>query len=340
MKFHPLVLISVIFPTLALADRVGFILPLTGPLATYGTAVQNGLALSVEDGAPNQFRFEDSQADPKPALNAFNKLVNIDKVEIVYIWGASDSRAIAPLVDNAKALTFYNSSDPDVNAVSPKFGIRFRNDGLAYSTKTAQYLRDQRFKNIALVKAEVPYFSALETSLRKEISSEQKLKDPILFSAIDTDFGSTIARLKREQPDAIAVFLFPAQIAPFYRQLRNLNFVIPTIGTDVYADSELIKQAKGTMSGAVFADDLIKDEFVSKYLKRFGTTTQLSHAANAYEFGQLLTRSMAKGPLSAHSLRDLFDEIGHVSGRAVEYTAKRVNGLRLIETPVVMKKIE
>jgi ABC-type branched-subunit amino acid transport system substrate-binding protein len=55
--------------------NVGVILPLTGELSSYGIEAKKGLELGIEklENKVNLI-FEDSKADPKTAVNSFNKL--------------------------------------------------------------------------------------------------------------------------------------------------------------------------------------------------------------------------------------------------------------------------
>jgi branched-chain amino acid transport system substrate-binding protein len=67
--------------------KIGAILPLTGDNASYGIALKKGMDLAIDEinekrinGKKLDVVFEDSQSDPQKAVNAFNKLVNADKV--------------------------------------------------------------------------------------------------------------------------------------------------------------------------------------------------------------------------------------------------------------------
>jgi len=90
--------------------KIGSILPLTGDLAVYGKSLQNGMNLALEEYElrnPNEVAFqiiyEDSKADPKLAVSAFEKLVSIDKCNLV-LGGFSSSEvlSIAPIAEKNK----------------------------------------------------------------------------------------------------------------------------------------------------------------------------------------------------------------------------------------------
>ena len=71
--------------------KIGSIGPLTGPAATYGQSVKNAVQLVEKQvnekggikGKKVQFIFEDDQADQNAAINAFNKLVDNEKVNAI-----------------------------------------------------------------------------------------------------------------------------------------------------------------------------------------------------------------------------------------------------------------
>jgi ABC-type branched-subunit amino acid transport system substrate-binding protein len=73
------------------AFRVGAIVPLTGPLADYGVAVQSGFEFAKRDH-PEKFGnieivLQDSKYDGMTALNAFNTLSARGDVDLYYVRG-------------------------------------------------------------------------------------------------------------------------------------------------------------------------------------------------------------------------------------------------------------
>lgn len=64
------------------AITIGAILPLTGNAASYGTSLKRGLDIAFNESDVRLY-YEDSKGDPKTAVNAVNKLINVDKVELL-----------------------------------------------------------------------------------------------------------------------------------------------------------------------------------------------------------------------------------------------------------------
>jgi ABC-type branched-subunit amino acid transport system substrate-binding protein len=66
-------------------------LPKGGALTEYGKAVKNGMILAQET-KPEVFKqirfiFEDDQYLPKNTLSAVNKLIDIDHINLLFLWG-------------------------------------------------------------------------------------------------------------------------------------------------------------------------------------------------------------------------------------------------------------
>ena len=64
------------------AVSIGAILPLTGDAAWYGNSLKKGLDVAL-DGYDVKLIYEDSKGEPKTAVSAVNKLVDVDRVEIL-----------------------------------------------------------------------------------------------------------------------------------------------------------------------------------------------------------------------------------------------------------------
>ena len=139
---------------------VGLILPLTGPLAEYGHAFQNGVRLAERESSDISkncsFLVEDSKYDSKTAVAAFQKLISTDGVPVIYNWGGPTSDALAPLADRKDVALFVWSADPKV-AEGRRQVIRFSNSGADYGGVLAQFLVRKGYQRVVIVKSENQY---------------------------------------------------------------------------------------------------------------------------------------------------------------------------------------
>jgi len=82
--------------------KIGAILPLTGDLAFLGEEIKKGIDLAVSEykdkGIDINVIYEDDQSlSQVVAVNAANKLLNIDKIDVGLTMLVEESRSIAPI---------------------------------------------------------------------------------------------------------------------------------------------------------------------------------------------------------------------------------------------------
>lgn len=107
--------------------KIGVLLPLSGELAPYGRAAQNGIELAKKE-QPNllssvDFVVEDFGYDNKLAVAAYHKLIALDKVSTIYIWGYGPSQALVPVAEQDKFPLIACSAEPTVSQ-NKKYVIR------------------------------------------------------------------------------------------------------------------------------------------------------------------------------------------------------------------------
>lgn len=85
--------------------RIGVILPLTGNAASYGKALKGGFDLAISDEKDIELVYEDSQGDPKVAVAGVNKLLFVNKVDMVVgDMFSNTTLAIAPIISKQNKL--------------------------------------------------------------------------------------------------------------------------------------------------------------------------------------------------------------------------------------------
>ena len=99
--------------------KVGMVGPLSGGAATYGQSVRNGVEIAVNEvnenneieGVVLELLAEDSEGDWSKAANAFSKLADQDKVNVI-VGGvlSSESEAGGPIIMSAQIPTISPSS--------------------------------------------------------------------------------------------------------------------------------------------------------------------------------------------------------------------------------------
>jgi branched-chain amino acid transport system substrate-binding protein len=270
--------------------KIGVIAPLTGQLAEYGEAFKNGITLAQEELGNDklEFIFEDSAYDSGKAISAFNKLKDLNKVNLVINWGDPTSEAIGPVAKNALIPFIAVTTIPAVSEMSPNT-IRTLNKSEEAAEATWAYLRSKNFKKIGIIKLETAYFNSLLGALIKTKKADEKVTVVDTYLSFgDKDFKTSIAKVKGQQYDSIGVFLAGGQISQFYKQADAIGLKTPTFGTDFFESQNDIDAAGKSMNGVVYVNYDVSDKFRDAYTKRFTNVSQIAYAGNGYDTVMML----------------------------------------------------
>ena len=329
--------------------RIGFVVPLSGPTADFGFAIQSCVDLARRDRPELftnvRFLFEDVAADPKTAISAFRKLVDAEKVDITVVWGVTFCKAISPLAETLKTPMIGLCLDQGI-AIGRHYVIRFANTLDEIMGFQAGWLSDRGLKKIGILQAEHPYLEELTQAFKRNLRQGQtfELIDRILNT--DMDQRSQILKIIRRKGDfdAIGALLAPGQVSTFHRQARTLGLSLPIFGSNFSESSTEIAASNGAMNNLVFSSIAVKESFVKRYQGRFNRENALGFGAAAYEFamtaGELFNKNSAK--LSPSEVVRRMASVGPRDGVAAgpyRYVNTPSTG-QYFQFPVTIKKIQ
>lgn len=206
--------------------RIGAVLPLTGPIGYLGEQELVGLKLAVEDinsrakenGFTVELRLEDFASQPSNAVTVANKLIDIDKVNILFVSTTSATRAIAPIAQSNNIPMFVISSDPQITQVAPVVHRVFMNSGVE------QHLLAERLRKLGVKSVYVLYnrdraFEAAYQELRdllQKIGVNSISADS--FEKTQHDFRVAIEKAKRAKADAYVIIGFGSEFPDLLSQ--------------------------------------------------------------------------------------------------------------------------
>ena len=130
--------------------RIGGIGPLSGGYANYGFSVKNGAQLAVDEinaagginGKQVELSFQDSQADPESAVNAYGKLMDWGMQVSLggVLSGETASIVAAAREDNIMLITPSGSADKCIDGNSRAFRVCFYDS--FQGAAAAQYIKN------------------------------------------------------------------------------------------------------------------------------------------------------------------------------------------------------
>ena len=268
--------------------KIGVLLPLTGDGAPYGEPARNVYLLATEEinaaggvnGQPLELIIEDSKCNGKDATSAAQKLINIDKVQII-LGGfcSSESIAATPVAEAAKVALFSpGSSSPDLTGISAYFFRNYPSDA-SQGSVLAEAAVAKGWKKIAFLQEQTDYALGIYKafSVRFEGLGGTIVKEEVPSNI--TDFRSVLTKLKAANADA---FFLDPQTLPVaervFKQMQDLKWKPVLLFNDVVGGApEMLISYKDIMEGALTAEftaDISNPRFIkllADYKTKYGT---------------------------------------------------------------------
>ena len=224
---------------------IGCSLPLSGPLVGFGTPIQQGAVLAVEQfntahalpGVAFRLECADSKGDAKETVNIAEKLVD-DQAVIASIsdfsstatMAAADTYAHAGLVELTPS-----ASHPDLVKMN-KWMFRTSETIPTYVNPLADFTtKTLGRKRIAVVQVQTDWGQSVgETFVARAKADGAEVVDDAVYNQGTTDFRSILTRMRREKPDAIFLAMLEEEAATFMKQRKQLGLTdIPVVDSGV-----------------------------------------------------------------------------------------------------------
>ncbi len=320
--------------------KVGLILPLSGSLAEYGVAVKNSFELAKKTN-PEKFSqiklfYEDSAYQGTQAVAAFQKLVNQNKVNLIYNWGTGPNEAVIPLAEKQHIPNIVTTVDTQI-VRNKNFSIRSMPSSKDFAFHLQKYFDQNNISKIGILKNELTYFNSIIAELDPKIISYTEV-----VPLDSNDFKSIITKVQSKEIDSLGIFLISGQIAQFYNQASNQNFKIPTFGTDFFDSQNEVNQSSDLINGAIFSSIAVTDDFRKLYIENFQNDLQIGFAGVGYDNALLIAELFNQTKnLTAEEIINKIKNIQPSPGVAGEYSFSETSESGMeIKSPAQLKIIQ
>jgi branched-chain amino acid transport system substrate-binding protein len=263
--------------------KIGFQVPLTGPAATDGKSAQIAGEMAIEDinaaggvlGQKLVLVTYDDQAKSDQAIFTANKLIGEDDVKLVVNGSYSASgRAAAPVFQKAGVVMIAAYGvHPDITKAGD-YMFRLVHLGPPQGAATALYIgKTLGLKKLSTITMDNDYGQAtmdgfLEAAPKYGIEVLNKYS----YSLKDRQFGSIVASVKRDNPDAVYATGYFFTGGPLVSQLRAAGVTVPIIGSQAFDSEKFIEIAGPAAEGTYIIDSFDrdrKDEALQKFFTEF-----------------------------------------------------------------------
>ena len=305
--------------------HIGVILPLSGELASYGHALQNGMILGLES-APKEIQerillhFEDDALVSKNTISAYRKLSTTYPITAFVTLSSGTSKALAPLTEEAGIPLLAVATDPSVPQ-NRKWVVNFWTAISEEAKAVVKEINKRGYKRIARISS-IQDFSL---AMKDEVDQLKNQKFDIVldeeYQMDAKDFKPFIAKVRAKKIDAICVGLLPGQLGIFAGQLRQAGVLVPIFGYETFEDANEVKISNGALIGQWYVNAAEPTQFFSqKYKERFNEDPPFPSGIG-YDISLVISKAVESGITTRNGMINFLHTLENFHGAQGIYSA-------------------
>lgn len=324
--------------------KIGTIFALSGSAAYWGQDTLRAVEIAVDEtnqagginGRKVELINEDAPAaqDLQKGVSAFQKLVNVDKVNIILgpTWD-DEAQALAPLADRTKTILI--SPDTSSGVEKNKDYLYFFSTALPEKAETlrmAQYVKENGWLKIGVIRNDDPF----STIIREKLEEEGKtvgvsiVKDIAITDTGSKDFRTYITIIKSQNIDALyIVFNDEASKCPFLQQAKELGLTKPILSTLSTQSPDSLAKCGSIMEGIKYTYQKQGDKYAAllkKYRDKYGMDPTSPATADAYDAANIVIDQLRARRLTSDAIREGILAVKNYSGATGDNISFSPNG--------------
>jgi branched-chain amino acid transport system substrate-binding protein len=277
--------------------KIGGLAPLTGNVSVYGVATNNGIKMAVDEinkaggvlGKQIEYIVYDEKGDPIEAVNAYNKLVQDDKI-IALIGDVTSKPTIAVAQKAVK------DRIPMITATGTTADITKAGDNVFRACFIDPYqgelMAEYAAKKLNAKTAAIIYDNGDDYSTGVADAFEKEAKEAGItitnkeaYQPGSVDFKSQLTKIKAGNPDVLMIPVYYSDVALIAAQAKDIGIKSKLLGADGW-DGVLEKIDKSNLDAVkdcYFCSQYSpenKDEKLQNFLKQY--TEKYKSEANMF----------------------------------------------------------
>ena len=314
--------------------KFGALLALSGPLASAGREIKDGIELAVADvnarggikslgGAKIEVVFGDSQAKPDVATSETERLVNREQVLAIMDMFPSVATLAATQAAERLKTPFYVGISVADNITSRGFKYTFQQ--LPVATELAvfeiEYLGElekaagRKFERVAVLHEDGDFGQAISKAVVSLLKQQgRQVIGPFSYSARTADVTTMLTRVKADNPDAVIQASYIGDAILIARTSARIGLTVPFIDSGGKAQQSYIEAAGAAGEGNFVVTYWNKDipgakALNERYKAKVGKDMP-SHAADLYQAVVTLSQALEMaGKAEREALRDALTKL-------------------------------
>jgi len=315
--------------------KLGFIGVLSGDGAPYGETEKNALEIARKEindaggiaGRLVEIVYEDGKCTGKDAISAIQKLLSVDKINI--ILGAvcsSETLAVAPVAEQNKVLLFSAFSSSPL--ITDAGDYTFRNGPSdADIAKLDANVLAAKYKKVAMISENTDYSQSVRDIVNKILAEKGvSVVSDENYNSGTKDFRAILTKIKSTNPDV--VYINPGTDTKaggiIVKQARELGILTPLNGNFSLATQDAITAGGKYMNGVVSTDgtDLSQKgkDLILKYKQLYGKDPSVSYEMGAsYDRLYIIKQAIESVGTNPTKIKDYLYKMPDYSGTIGTY---------------------
>jgi branched-chain amino acid transport system substrate-binding protein len=310
--------------------KIGYVGPLTGPLANLGVSIKESIELAnYQNGNLFSIIYEDGACDPTKAVTAAKKLIEIDEVDVIISGVCSSSTlAIAPLTEAENIILISPTASSPKITMSGPFTYRLEASSALLASNAAKQVYEKGFRKIDIIYELNDYPVGWKDSFKEKfemLGGEIVLEENFVSSG--SDVRTALTKFKNSKSDAIIFSIISISAGnKLLNQARELGIKKQLIGNEIFSLKEMVLKSKEQLNGMLASEidfnkkSLESKKFFADYEKRFGKELlEEVYGALAYDTYSILANGIKKCGNNTFCIKNYFDNGEKRNGLAGEY---------------------
>jgi branched-chain amino acid transport system substrate-binding protein len=285
--------------------KIGWAGPLSSAEASLGVSNLMGVEVAIDDinkqGGINGRKVvlisENTLDDPKLNMNAYLKLVNIDKVDALMVTNYDGLFSIAPLADsqNFVVMSTVDTSEEIAQMAENVFAVGIYDEGIGFTI--ADFVKnDMKDDNPVIISIQGAFFEMVTDSIKQKMPVKTIEK----YAPETTDFRPILTKLKGKGSKTFIIIGYD-EVGLLIKQAKELGIDATFIGVDTVTSEGFLKNAGSAADGMFFTfwemnNNERAAEVLQKVIAKYGKKPDAEiFTATGYD-AMMLTAEAMKSP--------------------------------------------
>lgn len=297
--------------------KVGYVGAISGDPAYIGIPIQHGLELAVQEinakggvnGRQIELLVEDGKCNGKDAVNAYQKLKEVNGIDAVITMCSPELLGIAPVAAQTNTLVISPSATAPTITDAGAHVFRLAPSDALQGKEGARIIKANGYKTVGVLYVNHDYGVGLNNVLKAELGSQIVASDAYEPGA--QDFRTQLTKM--QDVDVIYMVAFPKEASLILKQKAELGMNMPVVAAEAAKDDVILPYGEGVLITVPTSRGSGYDAFAARYEAIFSVKPGL-YAGEAYDTMQVVAKAAAADSANLVSGMQSVKEYAGVAG--------------------------